>query len=290
MDIITEDKVADWAIRNGSLMITRKYVNTNSYNFTVNKTHMVCLTGYDNILHTFFTKILPMINGKVVIILIETDRFNMKTEYINNKKVKKYFCWNKPYEHSKMVCIPIGLNHDRNHDSILSWICDNKDYKRFMSRKLLCINHSNSTNSIRGKLVEYSKKHWNNFCDIIPFTPPVMTYQRPSVVDGRINITVTNPKCYDCMKQYKYILSPAGAGLDCHRTWEALYTGCIPIVKSSAIDEIYQDLPVLVVKEWSDINEKLLEEQYEILCMRSFNHAKLTTVYWLNLIKTCVHE
>jgi hypothetical protein len=32
---------------------------------------------------------------------------------------------------------------------------------------------------------------------------------------------------------YAFVASPYGGGPDCHRTWEALILGCIPIVKSS---------------------------------------------------------
>ena len=60
------------------------------------------------------------------------------------------------------------------------------------------------------------------------------------------------------MKEYAYVLSPFGNGMDCHRTWEALLCGCIPIVRSSVFDELFAGLPVLIVKNWSDISLELL--------------------------------
>ena len=56
-------------------------------------------------------------------------------------------------------------------------------------------------------------------------------------------------------KKYKFILSPPGAGFDCHRTWEALYLGAIPIVKTSSLDPLYKDLPVVI--ELVDTEENL---------------------------------
>ena len=47
------------------------------------------------------------------------------------------------------------------------------------------------------------------------------------------------------ISKFKFVLSPPGAGIDCHRTWELLYLDCIPIVQSSTINELYDDLPVL---------------------------------------------
>jgi hypothetical protein len=61
------------------------------------------------------------------------------------------------------------------------------------------------------------------------------------------------------MLKYKYVISPHGNGLDCHRTWEALVLGCIPILKTSPLDPLFEGLPVLIVKEWSDITQELLD-------------------------------
>lgn len=53
--------------------------------------------------------------------------------------------------------------------------------------------------------------------------------------------------------QYQFGLSPFGNGMDCHRTWEYLFFGLVPIVKSSSLDALYQGLPVVIVKEYADL-------------------------------------
>jgi hypothetical protein len=70
---------------------------------------------------------------------------------------------------------------------------------------------------------------------------------------------VTRTTSWNNMIQYKYVISPHGNGLDCHRTWEALILGCIPIVKTSPLDTMFEGLPVLIVKDWSDITQNLLD-------------------------------
>ena len=35
------------------------------------------------------------------------------------------------------------------------------------------------------------------------------------------------------MVRHRSVISPMGNGLDCHRTWEALYLGVIPLVRGS---------------------------------------------------------
>jgi len=123
--------------------------------------------------------------------------------------------------------------------------------------------------------------------------PFIQTYNKTSFVDGQIRIMVTSPKCYDLISKYKFILSPQGAGLDCHRTWEALYLDIIPIVLSSTINEIYEDLPILVVKDWNEITEDFLNEKYREISLKKergeYNIEKMFCSYWINTIKNKIY-
>ena len=60
------------------------------------------------------------------------------------------------------------------------------------------------------------------------------------------------------MTEFAFILSPFGNGMDCHRTWEALLCGCIPIVRSPVFNDLFEGLPVLIVEKWTDISLQLL--------------------------------
>ena len=71
--------------------------------------------------------------------------------------------------------------------------------------------------------------------------------------------------------QYKYIISPHGNGLDCHRTYEAMCLGCIPVVRSSSLDLLYKDMPIIILDKWDDFN---IEE----LNKRSININKMSKV------------
>jgi len=86
--------------------------------------------------------------------------------------------------------------------------------------------------------------------------------------------------------EYAFVVCPHGNGLDCHRQWEALVLGCIPVVKSSSIDILYDDLPVLIVKEWSDINNELLQSTIDIFKNKQFNYNKLNLEYWISKINS----
>jgi hypothetical protein len=90
-----------------------------------------------------------------------------------------------------------------------------------------------------------------------------------------VNIS-TLPTIYARNRQYPFWLSPRGNGLDCHRTWEALYLDVIPIVWNSTLDPLYVDLPVIIVKDLSDITETFLRTKLKEVAM---NKAKIPTVY-----------
>lgn len=68
------------------------------------------------------------------------------------------------------------------------------------------------------------------------------------------NLRHTTPLEYrKALSDSRFVLSPAGNGIDCHRTWESMYLGAIPIVKSAHWPFIDLSLPVLVIDEWSDL-------------------------------------
>jgi hypothetical protein len=85
------------------------------------------------------------------------------------------------------------------------------------------------------------------------------------------------------MMQYKFVLSPVGNGVDAHRTWEALLAGSIPIVESSVRDSMYEGLPVLILKSWSDLSLPLLQHAYANLTAagRRYQWEKLFAPYYL---------
>lgn len=71
--------------------------------------------------------------------------------------------------------------------------------------------------------------------------------------------------------------------MDCHRTWEALLLGCIPVLRrlNPAFDKMFVDLPVLMVDQWTDITEDLLRKTVTEFKTRRFNMEKLTLRYWV---------
>jgi hypothetical protein len=72
------------------------------------------------------------------------------------------------------------------------------------------------------------------------------------------------------LSRYAFVASPPGNGYDTHRTWEALYLGCVPIVYSSEFsrDLVEKGLPVWIVDSFTEIqgiHEEDLRARYEEL-------------------------
>lgn len=299
---LNEDYLTKWVDKNNGLCITRNINNLNTFNFNTQHNFPVILTGYDNIIKYFFDNIIQHIKSKIVLIFIESDVINIPLKYIENPNILHIFTWNKQIEHVKISAIPIGLNFKRQYKSIIEWL-SNKNKNKVMSHNgnengngieteiitnIVCYNCSLNTSPERKILQNVILNKMKDFCKELDYIPFLESKIVPSNIEGQLKVDITNPKCYDEWLKYKFILSPEGAGLDCHRTWEAVIVGIIPIVKSSSINEVYQDLPILVVNEWSDLSVDLLKEQHRIITSNIQNHKynldKVNLSYWTDKI------
>ena len=120
----------------------------------------------------------------------------------------------------------------------------------------------------------------------------------PDRFNDRVNAVSTIPKIlleqqtqflprtatWKNMTNYAFVLSPFGNGLDCHRTWEALLCGCIPIVRTKVFQELFYGLPVLIVEDWANVTKELLEKTIHEFKIKhennEFRYEKLTLEYY----------
>ena len=94
--------------------------------------------------------------------------------------------------------------------------------------------------------------------------------------------------------QHVFVASPRGNGLDTIRTWEALMMGCIVIVRrlyhtpteTTVMEELYTDLPVVIIDQWSDITRDFLNHILSEFAQRTFRYDKLTMKYWVERIES----
>lgn len=75
---------------------------------------------------------------------------------------------------------------------------------------------------------------------------------------------------------HKFTISPEGNGIDCHRHYEALIAGCIPIVEYSEIIKYkYGDCPILYTTNYSEITKEYLEKKYEEMKSKVYDFTRL---------------
>ena len=208
-------------------------------------------------------------------------------KFINNPKLIHWFSQNCISKHDKLTKIPIGLDyHTISKNKLPSWgpqmspleqerelIELRKQMKPFYERPQLTTAYSNFHFQVK-------TKYGGDRIDAIKSIPKEHIYYEP--------LQTTRANSWKTQLQYAFVVSPHGGGYDCHRTWEALLLGCIPIMKTSQIDALFEDLPVLIVKEWNHITEELLKET--ILSyrekMHTFKFDKLLLSYWTDLFKS----
>lgn len=86
----------------------------------------------------------------------------------------------------------------------------------------------------------------------------------------------------DAMREYgkyRFAVSPRGNGIDCHRTWELLAVRTIPILLTSSIDSLFENLPVVIVKDWTEVqNSENLERWFS----EHASNLELPGTTWIN--------
>ncbi len=235
-----------------------------------------------------FVKMIDKINVKFYLVSGDADESCpidiMSDEefikFIENEKIIKWFAQNCVREHPKLFKLPIGLDYHSiiggqilqpiEHEKMMVDVINSA--KPFYEREIKCY-----VNFLYGSLFSTIKFGYDRK-DAIDKIPSNLIYAEQSRVNR-----------YDSFNnqiKYAFVISPHGNGLDCHRTWEALCTGSIPIVKTSAIDSLFTDLPVLIVKDWSDVNMELLTKTIKEFKTKKFNYDKLLLKYWIDKIKS----
>lgn len=93
---------------------------------------------------------------------------------------------------------------------------------------------------------------------------------------GIKNVKLSGTDYFNDLPCYKFIISPEGNGIDCHRHYEALMAGCIPIIEDNyLVREKYRGCPILFTKDYSEINEFYLEQRYKEMIDQTFDFSRL---------------
>lgn len=219
-------------------------------------------------LDQFFTKCHPKIKFPYVLITHNSDygapgKFH---KYLESKKLIHWFGQSPTIGHSKFTPIPIGIaNRYWGHGNvdILKRSGDLKVEKKYWLYLNIAATHPE-------RLEVKSLFEKKSFC----YNPP----------RKKFNFYLRD------LAQSRFTLSPRGNSLDCHRTWEALIVGTIPIVRSSLLDSMYEGLPVVIVNDWKEITPEFLKKKFQEFSNLTFDYDRMFAQYWINKIKSKLSE
>jgi hypothetical protein len=232
----------------------------------------------------FFIKYFHTIRHRFILVSGDSDvlmPFDTYEKYVNDTKLIHWFSQNLIIVHPKISHIPIGLDYHTiskdneihpwgigcvplNQESILNSI----EKKPFNERLFGCyvnFHFSEWDINTRGDRQECLSSINKEIC-----------YFQPNYLDRKTT--------WKLMSQFVFVICPFGGGYDTHRLWETLILGSIPIIKSSGLDPLFEDLNVLIVKSWSDVSIELLVEH--VKKMKPSNQEKLTLKYWVKVIES----
>lgn len=93
---------------------------------------------------------------------------------------------------------------------------------------------------------------------------------------GIQNVHLHHSDYFKNLPSYKFVISPEGNGIDCHRHYEAFFAGCIPIIEKNPLtEEKYKSCPVLWTTDYSELSpaylesvyQKMLDTEYDFSCL-----------------------
>lgn len=224
-----------------------------------------------NRLREFADFILPRMPEAFVLITHQGDT-NIDASYADvaeHPKITRWFAQNCLLEHPKVTPLPIGLEDRWRHNN-----GELRDYKRMLNRSEASIPRVAFAFNIRTNLTKrlacYAALASSGIADELPQPLNARLYR-------------------SYLRHYMFVASPNGNGLDCHRTWEAMYLKCVPLVEDNPMTRYFRalGLPLLIVKDWNELGtwtESQAKANYEAV-MSDSNRNPLYAFYWRESIR-----
>lgn len=254
-----------------------------------------------NCISEFHQKIFPRIQVPFVLVVSDGDasfpsdclKLDACESMLSDPKVIHIFAQNCDYKGSskKISIIPIGMDFHtvaykgtnggwgvtgspkQQEALLLNLIKNAPPTNQRKCRAFVDFQHADTMRGEFKRYLQFGEDRTSIFKKILP----------SGVVDH--SKWMSRSQLWQTKINYAFSISPIGNGLDCHRTWEDLVLGCIVIVKTSPIDSLFEGLPVVIIKDWDEINEANFQKwlkQYGDAFTNPNYREKLTNRYWIS--------
>lgn len=220
------------------------------------------------LLEDFLRSVAPRLSGPVVVVAGNGDPnfTEPKLSWIP-PQVEALFVQNCEVRDPRVHPLPIGLENARLHTNGVV-----ADFRALRRKPAPTVN----------------RVLWG-FSEV---TNPIIRTQARQVLElvpTAVRLATTHSRAYrKSLSKYRFVASPPGNGVDCHRTWEALYLRVVPIVLRSTLTELLSELglPLWVVDSYEEL-QRLTELDLERIYSQfesSFDHPALWMDYWKRAI------
>jgi hypothetical protein len=213
----------------------------------------------------FVDRVLPTANAPFVLVTHQGDQNIGESfaELAESPRILHWFAQNCLIEHPKVTPLPIGLE-DR-------WRHNNGEYRSFKRLK---------ANSPALPRIAYAFTLGTNLEKRIACYRALKSCRVATELEQPLNSSLYR----SAVRRYMLVASPPGNGIDCHRTWEAIYMRSVPIVENNSMNRRFREMgaPMLLVDDWSELrgwDEERVQAEYQNALGR--NNPNISTAgYW----------
>ena len=201
-------------------------------------------------------------------------QYNYISKILENPNLVNWFAQNMVADHPKLHQIPIGMDYHTMWERPGTWGVAQQSP---IAQERVLMNTLASA-------PDFSERFFAGYCNW-HFALERGDRQDCLVkIDRRISLIEKNhlPRISTWQRQARcmFVISPEGAGIDCHRTWEAILLGCVPVVKKSKLSVLFDQLPIVQLDDWSDFNSAKMIQYVDRLINGKFNFNPLFLYHW----------
>tara|TARA_R110000782_G_scaffold101489_1_gene188255 strand:- start:255 stop:1058 length:804 start_codon:yes stop_codon:yes gene_type:complete len=210
-----------------------------------------------------------------VVVTHNSDYHIAANRYYDLPNFKWWFAQNKDFDDNRIIPVPIGLENMKLRVSKASQQGIFSSEVPGALQKSLLIDKVNSLQINKSELC-YMNFNINTYPEERQLVWDYFSNQEWVTKTSNLSME----KFYFDIASHKFVISPRGNGVDCHRTWEALYLRTIPIVRRSIHTKEFEDLPIFFVDKWSEVDYNSLIDFYEHVQNTNYNLDKMKISYW----------
>lgn len=204
---------------------------------------------------SFKLSVLPKIDYQFKLITHNADMgiYQKDLDLLNDSRLVKWYGMNCHIEHEKLIPIPIGIANSKwphGDEALLSKVISLNLPK---SDRIYC-NFDPTTNPIRRDILR--------------------TVESNKLVDVEYK-KLSQEEYWKKLASYKYVISPPGNSIDCHRIWESLYLGTIPICLKNISLNYFNSLPIIMTDSYQNL---------QVLEVKTRNFDKCNFTFWKELV------